>query len=695
MKNSCNLALWKVTLFSFFFVIVAACSAQQYVTITDSNFVKYLHVNFKSCMNGNQLDVSCQKVKDASSLTLANYNLYDLNGVQYFINLKNLNCSNNKLKTLPSLQSTKLELLICNENVLTSLPPLPITLCSLECNKNKLTSLPSLPASMSCGLKCINNELTALPELPVNLKYLACNGNKIHCFPTFPRDIRAIYLDGNPFTCLPNHTPYMDSNLLAFPVCKDNDPVKNPHACSHAKGISGFVFKDDDKNCNKNINEFLLNNLSLKLYSQSNTWIGQVFSGNSSAYYFSEPVGTYRVELDTVDLPVNIVCKRDSVVVLSDTFAYAEEVNFAAICKAGIDLGVQAVTPVSAAVSGQVHELDIIAGNLDQWYNLACSVTDSGEVSIRINGPVTYQGVPPGALIPTVSGNELRYKIANFGTVKVKDAFRIYLRVNDSAHAGNEICIEASVKSFQTDRNPLNNSKRFCYYCLNSLSPIAKTVSPYDEVGEGYNDWFSYTLHIRNPFMVPVTNLVIADTLDVNLEPSSFQLLNYSHPVQAILKGNVLSFRFSSIQLADSISNDPASRGFIHYRVKPLPNLPVGTTILNSAFFYADVHTPIKTNTTVNHYTKITSTQEEKKEDQVDMIIYPNPAEGVYFIELPDKAAKAGAEVEVRNLLGTVIYRGKITTKITKVDVSDQPRGVYIISVSLSGQFVNRRVIKQ
>ncbi|KJF75534.1 hypothetical protein UA45_22910, partial [Morganella morganii] len=51
----------------------------------------------------------------------------------------------------------------CNNNQLTSLPPLPTGLQELRCNHNQLTSLPALPAEM-LRLSVVNNQLTTLPE---------------------------------------------------------------------------------------------------------------------------------------------------------------------------------------------------------------------------------------------------------------------------------------------------------------------------------------------------------------------------------------------------------------------------------------------------------------------------------------------------------------------------------------------------
>ena len=72
-----------------------------------------------------------------------------------------IDCSHNKLSSLPSNLPESLRGLYCYNNDLTSLPSnLPESLDELHCSYNKLTSLPQkLPESLR-GLYCYNNKLT-------------------------------------------------------------------------------------------------------------------------------------------------------------------------------------------------------------------------------------------------------------------------------------------------------------------------------------------------------------------------------------------------------------------------------------------------------------------------------------------------------------------------------------------------------
>ena len=88
------------------------------------------------------------------------------------------------------------------------------------------------------------------------------------------------------------------------------------------------------------------------------------------------------------------------------------------------------------------------------------------------------------------------------------------------------------------------------------------------------------------------------NSLDENLDWQSLQLETLSHPYRVeIVDGNMVSFIFEEIYLPDSTSNEPASHGFIAYKIKPISDIIIGDVILNKADIYFDFNLPIETNT--------------------------------------------------------------------------------------------------
>ena len=137
------------------------------------------------------------------------------------------------------------------------------------------------------------------------------------------------------------------------------------------------------------------------------------------------------------------------------------------------------------------------------------------------------------------------------------------------------------------------------YFC--SYDPNNKLAFP-----EGYaepefiaNERITYTINFQNTGNYPAVNVLIRDTLDLDvLDLSSFEFIESSHNRFTTLSGDgVLEFSFANIYLPDSTSNEPESKGWVRFSIAPHPDLPHMTQIDNKAEIYFDINEPIITNT--------------------------------------------------------------------------------------------------
>ena len=84
-------------------------------------------------------------------------------------------------------------------------------------------------------------------------------------------------------------------------------------------------------------------------------------------------------------------------------------------------------------------------------------------------------------------------------------------------------------------------------------------------------------------------NVLIKDTLNRYLDPSTVRVLNSSHPVKMLLSSpDKFDFYFERIMLPDSSKNFVASQGFIQFAVKPNARFDLDAEILNRAAIYFD-----------------------------------------------------------------------------------------------------------
>ncbi len=138
-------------------------------------------------------------------------------------NLQKLNCSRNKLKQLPPLNSN-LQKLNCSHNLLKQLPELNENLIILDCSNNLLTSLPTLNNDLE-GLFCFNNLLKSLPPLNKKLSHLNCCVNELTWLPVINNELISLDCFGNKLYYLPNlnkiSTIILGDNPLVYPFPND------------------------------------------------------------------------------------------------------------------------------------------------------------------------------------------------------------------------------------------------------------------------------------------------------------------------------------------------------------------------------------------------------------------------------------------------------------------------------------------
>lgn len=140
---------------------------------------------------------------DVTSINISGRRLTYLPDLSRFKKLQILLCHDNQLISLPKLPNSLREL-YCVSNQLTSLPSLPDNLTNLECNYNQLTALPILPNSLR-ELYCDNNQLTFLPKLPNNLKGLDCGSNQLTSLPDLPESLEWFNFHNNPIYSIVFH----------------------------------------------------------------------------------------------------------------------------------------------------------------------------------------------------------------------------------------------------------------------------------------------------------------------------------------------------------------------------------------------------------------------------------------------------------------------------------------------------------
>ena len=146
--------------------------------VPDDTFREYLLKQFDKDGNGVLTPAERYAVTE---IDVENKYISNLSGLQFFPNLKVLNCSHNRLTKLDVSKNTVLQELVCWENQLTSLDVSQNTaLQELACFENQLTSLDVSQNPALQKLNCGHNRLTSLDvSKNTELTYLDCGYNRL------------------------------------------------------------------------------------------------------------------------------------------------------------------------------------------------------------------------------------------------------------------------------------------------------------------------------------------------------------------------------------------------------------------------------------------------------------------------------------------------------------------------------------
>ncbi len=129
----------------------------------------------------NNGELSAEEIAAVDEISCSGKKISSLKGIEYFIALEELDCSENALTTLDVSNNIALEELDCSGNSLTALDVSKNTaLVDLSCDDNQITLLDLSNNEVLEELYCDDNPLGSL-DLSHNLKldWLSCAGNKL------------------------------------------------------------------------------------------------------------------------------------------------------------------------------------------------------------------------------------------------------------------------------------------------------------------------------------------------------------------------------------------------------------------------------------------------------------------------------------------------------------------------------------
>ncbi|MEO8590554.1 MAG: T9SS type A sorting domain-containing protein, partial [Flavobacteriales bacterium] len=329
--------------------------------------------------------------------------------------------------------------------------------------------------------------------------------------------------------------------------------------------------------------------------------------------------------------------------------------------------------------------------------HLTAGVTGAMTITLVFDPVLSYVSGTPA---PTsVVGNTITWDLAqitSFGFRSVGAGFQVPANVG---LVGTDLVSTATVGIIQPEPNTANNTDTDTRTITASLDPNAKEVNTSTGWSNEFyfidqDDWLSYTIQFQNTGTDTAFFVVITDTLAETLDPTTFNLGVRSHScLVEMVEHGVLRFIFPNILLPDSTTNEPASHGFVSFRIRPrLPLLP-GTEISNTANIYFDFNPPVITEPSV--LTAEFSTGLPEQGSGPELQLAPNPTDGVLVVQVMDPTSGPGL-LRISAVDGRTMWEERVVGSRAVLDMSGLPPGIYNVNwFDASGNTMTERFVRQ
>lgn len=319
-------------------------------------------------------------------------------------------------------------------------------------------------------------------------------------------------------------------------------------------------------------------------------------------------------------------------------------------------------------------------GNLIVYIcNYACA--NSSDASVSIEMPANFVPNTSGLTNATVNGTTLTFDVMNLSDC---ENIQIPFTFPGTTPAGTQICFDISVSN-PNDTDPLNNTETTCAFVLNSYDPNDKQVDHSMYINPSAKETLKYMIQFQNEGNYQAVNVVVKDTLDTNLDLSTFRLLGTKHGVATTLDPatRIVTFTFSNINLAPSSIDEEASKGYIMYEIDENAGLPIDSEIKNTAYIYFDFNPAIITNTTLN----VNSTLSVNELDNETIAMYPNPAQNI--IQFTGATVQS---VKIFDLSGKSVLNSSMVVS-NSVSIDHLSNGIYQTMITTAKGTHNMKLV--
>jgi len=470
---------------------------------------------------------------------------------------------------------------------------------------------------------------------------------------------------------IPSNAPIgaYDLNLYIYGFTPFGSCLGSPYFCSRPQAfgigtsiISGSVYYDANQDSVFNTGDGMLSNRRVLILPENIITLTNTIGG----YSFFTDTGAHTI----------VVLPQPSFNSVS-----SDSININ-VGNSNIDSIDFAIYPTVINYDSRVYLVGRPRCNTTQNYNLTYSSATVVPVNLLIklfhssNTPYVSSSLPPDSIV----GDTIYFSVLNFVNYFGSGTIGIQFQIPS---AGDTVVFGAILESYDLSGNLVSSSMVYPQNQLVrcSYDPNDKNVIPQGIEAQHYtlmDEELFYTIRFQNTGNDTAYDIHIIDTLNINLDLTTLQIISNSHPLILELNSNgVANFIMNNIMLPDSFVDEPASNGYISYTIRHLDPIPDFTEIANQAYIYFDQNAPVVTNRTFNTFVTNMPVGIFDPVDQDDVAFYPNPFnESVAIISKDNKTFSH--ILTITDIQGREIVNMSITSTNPVIDLHNLSSGVYI-----------------
>jgi hypothetical protein len=323
---------------------------------------------------------------------------------------------------------------------------------------------------------------------------------------------------------------------------------------------------------------------------------------------------------------------------------------------------------VNQAIPGNVATYRI-------YYRNNGSTNLNGSIQVTYNNAkLTFAGAIPSANSSTAS--TLTWNYTNLLPFEERYLdLSLNVLIPPTVNVNDVLAFTVVANPTAGDNVPANNTMSWNQTVRSSFDPNDKTVIEGATISTTQaTNYLTYVTRFQNTGTANATTVVIKETLDPKLDWNTFEPIASSHTSNIQIKnGNQVTYTFSNIDLPYESANEPASHGWMAYRIKPKSNVVIGDIMSSKSDIYFDYNAPIITNTVNTQVTALGTADFIKN----NFKLYPNPAANYVVIET---SISEEAHYQIMDVNGKLLLSDTIES-LKPIDISTLQGGFYMVNI--------------